>query len=97
VWIIGWWLSPVREQSVDVAKAAWIAGRLSPFQAGVVTSVVPGGFGAYARVLYPLDQPVDGQQPGRWADVGAWSGVELVPVLLVGRLGVCHLRRWPAG
>jgi hypothetical protein len=70
---------PVVAPSVDVAEAGWIAGRLSSFDSGVVTSVVPGGFEAYARVLHPLDESVRGQRPARWADVAAWSGVELVP------------------
>ncbi len=67
------------QQSVKVEKAAWIGVRLSPFDSGLVTSVVPNGFEAYARVLHPLDPPVPGQQPARWGDVASWSGIELVP------------------
>ena len=67
------------QQSVKVEEAAWIGGRLSPFDSGVVTSVVPSGFEAYMRVLHPLDPPASGQQPGRWVDVASWSGIELVP------------------
>ncbi len=67
------------QQSVKVEEAAWIGDRLSPFDSGVVTSVVPRGFAAYARVLHPLDPPARGQQPGRWVDVASWSGIELVP------------------
>jgi hypothetical protein len=67
------------QQSVQVEEAAWIGERLSPFNSCVVTSVVPSGFEAYIRVLHPLDQPAPGQQPGRWADVASWSGIELVP------------------
>jgi hypothetical protein len=67
------------EQSVKVEEAAWIGGRLSPFNSGVATSVIPNGFEAYARVLHPLDPAVRGQQPARWADVASWSGSELVP------------------
>ena len=68
------------ELSAEVAEAAWIAGRLSPFDSGVVTSVVPGGFEAYARVLHPVVEPRHGgDRPVRWADVAAWSGVALVP------------------
>ena len=70
---------PGVEQSVKVEEAAWIGGRLSPFDSGVVTSVIPNGFEAYARVLHPLDPPVRGQPPARWADVASWSGIELVP------------------
>jgi hypothetical protein len=67
------------QQSVNVAKAGWIGRRLSPFDSGVVTSVVPSGFERYGRVLHPLDAPARDQQPGRWVDVASWSGVELVP------------------
>src|SRR5699024_10452295 len=41
------------EWSDDVAQAAWIGDRLSPFDAAVATSVVPTGFEAYARILHP--------------------------------------------
>lgn len=68
------------ELSAHVAAAAWIAERLSPFSSGVVTSVVPGGFEAYARVLHPAEAVGDnGTRPVRWAEVAAWSGVTLVP------------------
>ena len=67
------------QQSVKVDEAAWIGGRLSPFDSGVVTSVVPSGFEAYTRVLHPLDPQAPGQQPGRWIDVASWSGIGLVP------------------
>jgi hypothetical protein len=65
--------------SVAVEEAAWIGERLSPFDSCAVTSVVPGGFEVYARVLHPLHQAARGQQPGRWADVAVWSGIELLP------------------
>lgn len=65
--------------SAEIAKADWIADSLSPFHSGVVTSVVPGGFEAYVRVLHPLTEPLRGSQPARWADVAAWSGVQLTP------------------
>jgi hypothetical protein len=67
------------QQSVKVEEAAWIGGRLSPFDSGVVTSVIPSGFDTYTRVLHPLDPPARDQPPGRWADVASWSGIELVP------------------
>ncbi len=65
--------------SSEVAEAAWIAGRLSSFGSGVVTSVVPGGFEAYARVLHPIAAGQSGDRLVRWAAVAAWSGVALVP------------------
>jgi hypothetical protein len=67
------------EPSADIAQAAWIADRLSPPGAGLVTSVVPAGFEAYARVLHGLaGTATGGDRPARWAQVAAWSGVELV-------------------
>lgn len=67
------------QQSVEVEQADWIGERLSPFDSCVLTSVVPSGFEAYARVLHPLDPPAHDQQPQRWMSVASWSGVELVP------------------
>lgn len=73
-------VDPGVEVSGEVAEAAWIAGRLSCFGSGVVTSVVPGGFEAYGRVLHPVKKPWEGgDRPVRWAEVAAWSGVPLVP------------------
>lgn len=66
-------------ESAAVEAAAWIGDRLAPFDSCVVTSVVPSGFEAYARVLHSLHSAVDGQPPARWADVASWSGVELTP------------------
>lgn len=66
--------------SRDVGQAAWIAARLSAFDADVVTSIVPGGFEAYTRVLHPVETPRDGHgRTVRWAEVAAWSGSPLVP------------------
>jgi hypothetical protein len=65
------------QQSVNVEEAAWIGGRLRPFDSCVVTSVVPSGFDAYTRLLHPLNPRLPDQRPGRWAEVAEWSGVEL--------------------
>lgn len=51
----------------DVALGAWIAPRLGSF--GQVTSVVPRGFTAYARVLHPVGGPVE--EMATWAAVCA--------------------------
>jgi hypothetical protein len=64
------------ELSVEVTAASWIADRLTAPGRGVVTSVVPGGFESYARVLHSLQG--SGIEPGRWSDVARWSGVRLV-------------------
>lgn len=50
---------------------AWIRPRLKG-QIGTVTSVVPQGFEAYARVFHPAGDP-DGH-PARWADVAEICG-----------------------
>ena len=51
----------------DVALGAWIASRLGSF--GQVTSVVPRGFPAYARVLHPVGEPEE--ETATWAEVCA--------------------------
>ena len=60
-----------------VGEADWIGERLAPADACRVTSVVPGGFDAYARVLHPAEDPLDGDRLVRWAEVAAWSGTPL--------------------
>ena len=66
--------------SGETGQASWIGERLAPFNAYVVTSVVPGGFEAYARVLHPAEEPLhDGDRVVRWAEVAAWSGLPLRP------------------
>jgi hypothetical protein len=60
-----------------VGEASWIGERLAPFGAHQVTSVVPGGFGGYARVLHPAEDPLRGKRLVRWAEVAAWSGMPL--------------------
>jgi hypothetical protein len=62
--------------SADVGQAGLIAGRLAPFHSHMVTSVVPGGFEAYARVLHPAEDPVAADLV-RWAAVAAWSRMPL--------------------
>lgn len=66
------------EWSDDVAQADWIGPRLAPFMSGQVTSVVPSGFAAYARILHPATDD-EGTREVRWADVGARTGLELRP------------------
>lgn len=61
--------------SPAVGEADWIRGSLAPFHAYQVTSVVPGGFPGYARVLHPAEEPGPwGGRLVRWAEVAAWSG-----------------------
>lgn len=61
--------------SADVAQATWIGQRLGPFDSGEVTSVVPAGFPAYARVLHPA-RDSEGR-PIRWSEVAARNELEL--------------------
>jgi hypothetical protein len=59
---------------VAVGEADWIRASLAPFNAYQVTSVLPGGFPGYARLLHPAEEP--GGWRGRlvrWSDVAAWS------------------------
>ena len=53
--------------STDVAQASWWIARLRPV-VGEVAAVVPGGFGAYARVFHPIE---DGDARRTWADLAA--------------------------
>lgn len=71
-------LQPPARWSVAVNEATWIAERLGPFGAAV-TSVVPAGFAAYARVLHPAEDPRHGHRLVRWNEVAAWSGLPLHP------------------
>jgi hypothetical protein len=65
--------------SDHVAAAEWIGPRLLPFDDHRMTSVVPGGFEAYARVLHPAEEPDLDRRLVRWAEVAAWSGQPLRP------------------
>jgi hypothetical protein len=66
------------EWSSDVDQADWIGRRLEPFDAAVVTSVVPGGYEAYARVFHPASHEEGADRtPVRWSEVAAWSGLPL--------------------
>jgi len=42
-----------------------------------VTSVVPAGFEAYARILHPAEEPGSTRPLVRWREISAWSGVPL--------------------
>lgn len=47
---------PTLSWTTDVSAASWIADRLHPF-AKDVSSVVPTGFEAYARIFHPIERP----------------------------------------
>lgn len=71
-------LRPPARWSSAIEEARWIAERLGPFAEGV-TSVVPAGFDAYARILHPAQEPGFGERLVRWREVAAWSAVALRP------------------
>jgi hypothetical protein len=61
-----------------IEEGDWIRDRLATPVGSTVESIIPGGFQAYARVLHPAviaTDEEDGQ--ARWAEVAAWSGLEL--------------------
>ena len=62
--------------SNNIEAADWIRDRLSPPGQSVVTSIIPSGFEAYARILHPAQIPRDGRLV-RWAEVSQWSGVPM--------------------
>ena len=61
------------------SPAKWIRERLGPFDANLVTSVIPSGFDSYVRILHPVQWPRETVPLVRWADVSRWSGVALHP------------------
>jgi len=71
--------NPVIEWSGDVAAVGWIARRLHP-HTGRVTSLVPAGFPAYARILHPACHNNGGRWTMvRWADVATVTGAVAHP------------------
>lgn len=70
---------PALTFSDAVAEADWVRERLSSFESHIVSSVVPGGFEAYARVLHPAEEPRADHRLVRWAEVAAWSDMPLRP------------------
>ena len=66
------------EWTDTVDAADWIAERLSSENWPQITSFVPRGFEAYARLLHPADEPGNGSgRLVRWRDVAEWSGMPL--------------------
>jgi hypothetical protein len=64
--------------SDEVEAADWIHGRLHPF-AQDVGSVVPTGFGAYARIFHPARGPHLPEVEVRWSEVAVSSGKIIHP------------------
>jgi hypothetical protein len=66
--------------SESVDAAAWLSDRLTGPAGSTVSSIIPGGFEAYARVLHPA-RLVEGETERnvRWAQVAEWSKMPLNP------------------
>jgi len=71
--LVGWQDVAASDEVEAADWMDWIHGRLHSF-AQDVGSVVPTGFGAYARIFHPAS---GADRPGievRWSEVAAWSG-----------------------
>ena len=67
-------MSPTPRWSFDVSQADWVKERLNDLMTGTVSSIVPAGFDAYARILHPVETPLHGDRLVRWRDVANWGG-----------------------
>lgn len=65
--------TPVMSDDVEIAE--WVRSRLRSPEEHVVTSIVPTGFDAYAKVLHPAQLPDDRHELVRWSAVSRWSNV----------------------
>lgn len=65
--------------SSSIEYGLWLPNRLAPFRDGTVASLVPADCEAYARLLHPVSTPQHNDRLVRWAEVAAWSGLELTP------------------
>jgi hypothetical protein len=73
-------VAPETLWSTAVDEADWIAASLAPFEDGLVASVIPPGFEAYARLLHPAHHTLaKGVRKVRWREIAEWSGVPLHP------------------
>jgi hypothetical protein len=72
---MGWQNLPLSD---EVQAADWIRERLHPFGQDV-GSVVPAGFGAYARIFHPASIAGRPDVDMRWTDVAALSGRRVHP------------------
>jgi len=67
---------PNFEPCHDLAPADWLRPRLQPWGSGMgtpVTSIVPVGYDAYARVFHPVGAPAPAEFV-TWQEVADWSG-----------------------
>jgi hypothetical protein len=70
-------------RSDDVSAGDWVIAGTAGFGAGV-SSLVPAGFGGYARVFHPaalFTEAAGGERPVRWAEVAAANGRTAHPAM----------------
>lgn len=67
-------MPPTPQWSFDVNRADWLKDGLEDLMAGTVSSIVPAGFDAYARILHPVETPLNGDRLVRWEEVAHWGG-----------------------
>ena len=67
--------------SSAIADADWLEARLAVPMGSTATSIVPGGFDAYLRILHPAEVAGEGETAGarrvRWSEVASWTGMAL--------------------
>ena len=67
-------MPPTPRWSFDVSQADWLTDGLDDLMARTVSSIVPAGFDAYARILHPVETPLHGDRLVRWEEVANWGG-----------------------
>jgi hypothetical protein len=65
--------------SFDVHQGDWVKRRLDDPSTGMVSSIVPAGFEAYARLLHPVETAQHGARLVRWREVANWGNQTLTP------------------
>ena len=63
----------------DVSEGRWVEKRISDSGMSTVSSLLPNGFPAYARVFHPAYLNDDEEQPVRWSTVASWTGRTVHP------------------
>ena len=63
----------------DVSEGRWVEKHLSDSGMSTVSSLLPNGFPAYARVFHPAYLNDDEEQPVRWSTVASWTGRTVHP------------------
>ena len=65
----------------DVSEGRWVEKHLSDSGMSTVSSLLPNGFPAYARVFHPAYLNDDEEQPVRWSTVASWTGRTVHPLM----------------